>query len=51
VALHDSRSTPTRPIDDAGSVKVTSQVIRPDPRFAVVDEVDSLTVLRRRRPS
>ncbi|HEY6507627.1 MAG TPA: class I SAM-dependent methyltransferase [Vicinamibacterales bacterium] len=47
VALHDSRSTPARPIDDAGSVKVTRDVIRPDPRFIVVDEVDSLTVLQR----
>lgn len=48
VALHDSRSCPARQIDDAGSVKVTNEVIRRDPRFAVVDEVDSLTVLRRR---
>jgi predicted O-methyltransferase YrrM len=51
VALHDSRSSPVRRIDDAGSVKVTSEVILQDPRFAVVDEVDSLTVLRRRPPS
>lgn len=48
VALHDSRSSPARWIDDTGSVKVTTEVIRPDPRFAVVDEVDTLTVLRRR---
>jgi predicted O-methyltransferase YrrM len=48
VALHDSRSTPERPIDDAGSVKVTNDVILRDDRFAVVDTVDSLTVLRRR---
>jgi predicted O-methyltransferase YrrM len=48
VALHDSRSTPERPIDEAGSVKVTNDVILPDQRFALVDAVDSLTVLRRR---
>ncbi|RPI57165.1 MAG: class I SAM-dependent methyltransferase [Acidobacteria bacterium] len=48
VALHDSRSTPERPIDEAGSVKVTNRVILPDPRFETVDTVDSLTVLRRR---
>jgi predicted O-methyltransferase YrrM len=48
VALHDSRSTPDRPIDDAGSVKVTNEVILRDEQFAVVDTVDSLTVLRKR---
>ena len=48
VALHDSRSTPTRQIDDAGSVIVTRRDIVPDPRFEVVACVDSLTVLRRR---
>ena len=48
VALHDSRSTPERPIDDAGSVKVTNEVILRDERFSVVDAVDSLTVLQRR---
>jgi predicted O-methyltransferase YrrM len=47
VALHDSRSTPERRIDDAGSVKVTNEVILRDARFAVVDTVDSLTVLQR----
>jgi predicted O-methyltransferase YrrM len=47
VALHDSRSTLERPIDDAGSVKVTKEVILRDSRFSVVDTVDSLTVLRR----
>jgi predicted O-methyltransferase YrrM len=48
VALHDSRSTPERRIDDAGSVKVTNEVILRDERFAVVDTVDSLTVLQKR---
>jgi predicted O-methyltransferase YrrM len=47
VALHDSRSTPERRIDDAGSVKVTNDVILRDGRFTVVDTVDSLTVLQR----
>ena len=47
VALHDSRSTPERHIDDAGSVKVTAEVIVRDSRFEVVEVVDSLTVLRR----
>lgn len=48
VAIHDSRSTPTRDIRDAGSVKVTNAVILRDEQFEVVDLVDSLTVLRRR---
>jgi predicted O-methyltransferase YrrM len=47
IALHDSRSTPERPIDGAGSVKVTNDVILRDRRFAVVDAVDSLTVLQK----
>jgi predicted O-methyltransferase YrrM len=47
VALHDSRSTPERPLDGAGSVKVTNEVILRDTRFGVVQTVDSLTVLRR----
>lgn len=50
VALHDSRSTSARRIDDAGSVKVTAEVITRDPQFEVVDVVDSLTVLQRRVP-
>jgi predicted O-methyltransferase YrrM len=48
VALHDSRSTPERRIDDAGSVKVTTHVILRDSRFEQIEAVDSLTVLRRR---
>jgi predicted O-methyltransferase YrrM len=48
VALHDSRSTPERRIDNAGSVKVTREVILPDRRFEEVESVDSLTVMRRR---
>jgi predicted O-methyltransferase YrrM len=48
VALHDSRSTPAKNIDSAGSVAFTRDVILKDPRFEVAETVDSLTVLRRR---
>ena len=48
IALHDSRSSPVRPIDNAGSVRFTTEVILADPRYEVADTVDSLTVLRRR---
>jgi predicted O-methyltransferase YrrM len=48
IAFHDSRSTPARQIDDAGSAQFTRQVIALDPDFETVDAVDSLTVLRRR---
>ena len=48
VALHDSRSSATRRIDDAGSAAFTREVIRHDPRFEPVEAVDTLTVLRRR---
>lgn len=47
VALHDSRSSPVRPMPDAESVLLTNAVIRPDARFVVIDEVDSVTVLKR----
>ena len=47
VALHDSRSTPERQIDDAGSVKFTHDVIFRDRQFVTAETVDSLTVLRR----
>lgn len=47
IALHDSRSTPIRVIDDAGSVCFTNDVVLKDARFQVVDIVDSLTVLQR----
>ncbi len=45
VALHDSRSVPGRP--DLDSVRYTREVILPDPRFRVIDAVESLTVLER----
>ena len=47
VAVHDSRSTSDRNIDSAGSVIFTASVVLRDQRFAQVDVVDSLTVLRR----
>ncbi|MCE9561936.1 MAG: class I SAM-dependent methyltransferase [Planctomycetes bacterium] len=46
VALHDSRSTPTRPIEAAGSVRYTQEVILKDLRFTEIAVVDSLTVLQ-----
>jgi predicted O-methyltransferase YrrM len=48
IALHDSRSTPARNIDDAGSVIFTGEVVLHDPRFEVLEQVESLTVMRRR---
>jgi len=48
IAIHDSRATPGGHSTDVGGVRFTGEVIVHDPRFEVVDEVDSLTVLRRR---
>ena len=48
VCLHDSRPTPDRPIDDAGSVRATREVVLQDPAYVEADAVDSLTVVRRR---
>jgi predicted O-methyltransferase YrrM len=48
VALHDSHSTPTRQIDDAGSVRFTNDVILKDLRFERLQVVDSATILRRK---
>jgi len=48
VALHDSRSTDDRPIHDAGSVRFTEEVVLKDPRFAVIETEETLTVLERR---
>jgi predicted O-methyltransferase YrrM len=47
IALHDSRSTPERPISNAGSVLFTQEVILADRRFEMVETVDSLTVVQR----
>lgn len=46
IALHDSRSSGERNIEDAGSVIFTREVILHDPRFIVVDMVDTLTVMK-----
>lgn len=51
VALHDSCSSATRNIDDAGSVIFTREIICQDVRFEVVESVDTLTILRRRNVS
>ena len=48
VALHDSRSSSERFIEDAGSVIFTREVIMCDPRFEVVETVDTLTILQKR---
>ncbi len=45
VALHDSRSLPGIP--ELDSVRYTSEVILPDPRFRLIDAVESLSVLER----
>lgn len=47
VALHDSRSTSTRDIEDAGSVRFTREIILHDRRFQTIETIDSVTVLRR----
>jgi hypothetical protein len=47
VALHDSCSSSERQIENAGSVRYTTQAILPDTRFRVLERVDTLTVLQR----
>jgi predicted O-methyltransferase YrrM len=48
IAIHDSRATPGGHSEDVGGVRFTREVVTHDPRFDIVDEVDSLTVLRRK---
>ncbi|MBL9091062.1 MAG: class I SAM-dependent methyltransferase [Planctomycetaceae bacterium] len=48
IALHDSRSTPERSIEKAGSVVYTQEVVVADPRFEILATVDSLSILRRK---
>lgn len=48
IALHDSRPTADRPIDEAGSVRFTREVVLRDARFDLAETVDSLTAVRRR---
>jgi predicted O-methyltransferase YrrM len=46
VALHDSHSSAERDLEGVGSVTYTQEVILSDPRFELVEVVDTLTVLR-----
>lgn len=46
IALHDSRPDPAGGLEQT-SVAYARDVVRRDARYSVVDEVDSLTVLRR----
>ncbi|HKQ99113.1 MAG TPA: class I SAM-dependent methyltransferase, partial [Pyrinomonadaceae bacterium] len=48
VALHDSCSSATRQIDDAGSAVYTRNVILKDGRFEKVEAVDTLIIMRRK---
>ena len=48
-ALHDSCSSATRQIDDAGSAIYTREVIMQDERFEHLETVDTLTVIRRKK--
>ncbi len=49
VALHDSCSSTTRNLEDAGSCIFTREVILRDDRFELLEEVDTLSVLRCKR--
>lgn len=49
IALHDSQSFAGRNIDNAGSVQFTRERVLADPRFRVLNRVDSLTVLQRKQ--
>jgi predicted O-methyltransferase YrrM len=48
VCLHDSRPAPGRDLTGAGSVAAMTTLVLPDARFEVLDEIETLTVLRRR---
>ena len=47
IALHDSCSSADRNIEGAGSVIFTRESILPDPRFRLVESVDTLTIMSR----
>ena len=47
IALHDSCSSAAHKIDDSGSVTYTREVIQHDPRFRLIERVDTLSVLER----
>ena len=46
VCLHDSRSTAARDISTAGSVRATNEIVLKDPEFELLEQIDSLTVVR-----
>ena len=48
VCLHDSRSTAARDISTAGSVRTTNEIVLKDPEFELLEQIDSLTVVRKR---
>jgi predicted O-methyltransferase YrrM len=48
IALHDSRPVPADGSEEQTSVRYTQEVVLKDPRFTVVEVVDSVTVLERR---
>ena len=47
IALHDSCSSAARKIDDAGSAVHTRKAILHDPRFRLIERVDTLSALKR----
>jgi len=47
IALHDSRSSKERSLDDAGSAIFTREVILNDKRYRELEPVDTLTVVER----
>jgi len=48
VALHDSRAYPGREIHEMGPARFTRDVVLRNADFELIQEVDSLTVVRRR---
>jgi hypothetical protein len=47
IALHDSRHVPSLGWSDQTSARFVRECVLPDPRFNVIEQVDTLTVLRR----
>lgn len=47
-AVSTTRPTPTQPIEGAGSVRYTSEVLLHDPEFELIEAIGSFTILRRR---
>jgi predicted O-methyltransferase YrrM len=48
IALHDSLHLQNAPMPEQTSVAYAREVIFPDPRFALIDSVETLAVLQRR---